>query len=1195
MPRKRCLHLPPCLLRALLALLAFAAAAPAPAQLDPEKALASMRPAEGLQVSLFAAEPMLQNPTCIDVDPYGRVWVCEGVNHRGKANPPFRKTGDRIVRLEDSDGDGRADRSIVFYEGLDLEAPLGICYLGGRVLVSQSPEIFSIEVRPDGTAGERKGFLAGFGGVNHDHGVHSVVLGPDGLLYGAFGNGGAHVTDRSGRTIRSDGRPFFGGMVFRTDLDASGSEVLAHNFRNNYECALDSFGNIWQSDNDDDGNQWVRFTYVMQGGNYGYLGPTGRHWDQEGKSHFHMEDPGVVPTLLRTGAGSPTGLCVYEGALLPERYRGMPIHADAGPRVVQCFQVRPLGAGWHVEGAPLDEGGRQTIETLSRIVRPEVLLTSADSFFRPSDVAVAPDGSLLVADWYDPGVGGHGMGDTSRGRIWRLEPREHEGYAAPAFDLSSDGGLAAALASPCLASRSLAALELLERDRASLPLLLELERSKDPVLRARALWLLARTEGGRERVEAALLDPEARFRVLAVRGLKLAAPRELVRLVRPLLGDPDPQVRREVLVALRDVGGEEALHAIVTLAGQHDGRDRWLLEAIAIASRGREGAVFLRLAEGWKGAWTPAAGAIAWALHPPEAARLLEERLRGGGLSMEALWDMVRTLAAIEDAAAGRALLGVLGGPAAAEVKREAAAALEPLLASRWTALRSSEAGAVAGAARALLGTPGLEEQGARLAAAGGAKALRGELEALARSGAPGQEAARAAAARALGALDQRASIPVLAELAAAAPQDLAREAASALASMCGAEPQDALKRVLLEASSPETRSAAVKALGETKSGALLLLHLAQAEELPEAARALATTVVGSSAFEDVRLIAKRVLPPPAAAAGKEVPPIAELVARKGSSSRGRRAFFDEGRANCGRCHRIGRKGSDVGPDLSAIGAKLGREGLYEAVLSPSSAISHEYKVWILQTRSAGFVTGYIVDETPEKLTIRDANGKPLSFAKDDVTAREPSDASLMPEGLAGAMTVEDLVDIVELLSRQGALAGQGARSVQVREWMLAAPFPNEDDRGLDATYPPEEGVDLAAEHRGRDGPVRWRRVEAAPDGYLDLARAIRPSDRFVAYLFMRLESPRDQEAEIALGSDDGVKVWLNGELVHSNHVHRAAEPEQDRLQAKLRNGLNDLLVKVDNGDGPTGIYVTVETAEPVQPRAAPKESKTSP
>jgi hypothetical protein len=191
-----------------------------------------------------------------------------------------------------------------------------------------------------------------------------------------------------------------------------------------------------------------------------------------------------------------------------------------------------------------------------------------------------------------------------------------------------------------------------------------------------------------------------------------------------------------------------------------------------------------------------------------------------------------------------------------------------------------------------------------------------------------------------------------------------------------------------------------------------------------------------------------------------------------------------------------------------------------------------------------------------------------------------------MPEGLSGSMTAQDLIDIVDLLARQRPLLGVEGE-LPVRSWMLAAPFPNEDDRGLDLEHGPERSVDLKASYPGRDGPVRWRKVEAGGEGYLDLARLVERPDSMVAYLFAALDSPREQEAELVLGSDDGVKVWLNGELVHANHVHRAASPGQDRARVRLLAGRNSLLVKIDNGNGPSGLYLTVASREPVRPLPA--------
>jgi len=1173
----------------LLTAIAVLLPARAQGQLDPDKALASLAPADGLEVSLFAAEPQLVNPTCLDVDPQGRVWVCEGVNYRAKAKPPFRTTGDRIVRLEDTDGDGRCDRSTVFYEGTDIEAPLGIYFAGDRIFVSQSPDIFTLDIRPDGSAGEKRSFLTGFGGRNHDHGVHSVFLGPDGLLYGAFGNEGAHVTDRGGGKIATDGKPYFGGCVFRCNVDGTGLKILAHNFRNNYECALDAFGNIWQSDNDDDGNQWGRFTYVMTGGNYGFLGPTGRHWSQEKKSHFHMEDPGVVPTLLRTGAGSPTGLCVYEGDLLPEKYRGVPIHTDAGPRVVQCFRAKPLGAGWAIEGAPLDANGRQTVETLSKIVKPEALLESSDSFFRPSDVAVAPDGSLFVADWYDPGVGGHGMGDTSRGRIYRLTPRGHKGYRIPPLDLASPAGVVTALTSPCVATRGLATQKAIELGAKLLEPLQRIAGSASPTMRARALWLLARLNEGRPSVVAALSDLDPRFRVLAVRCLKLVAPEQIVQATKPLLEDPDPQVRREILLVLQDVGGPEALASIVELASQYDGQDRWYLEALAIASRGRESEVFRELAAGWKRGWTPAANGITWVLHPKEAASVILERLDDSATSDDDRASLVSAAASLEGDAGAIALGRLAAGKAHAAIRRQAAEAIEANLGSKWESLRNTDA--LVGAARSLLATAGLEDAGASVAAAGRMRALREDLEAVAaRAEAP--EKARVAALRALGAIHDDSSIPLLQGLASGPYSAVSQEAVNALGRMSGARGQSVLRELLESAAAAEMRSAAVKALGASKSGAVLLLHLAQSGELPEAVKALATTVVHSSGFEDVRLMAAKILPQPKAS-GKEIPPAAQLLKMKGDAGRGRNVFFDEQKGNCGRCHRIRDHGSAVGPELTAIGTKLGKEGLLEAVLSPSAAIAHEYKVWILETRSAGFVTGYIAEETPQKVTLKDANGQALSFEPSEVLSKNPSDVSLMPEGLVGTMTVEDLVNLLEFLSEQKPVAGASGRPAVIRDWLMAGPFPNPDDRGLDVAYGPETRAEISSVYDGRDGKVAWRSAKAGRRGYLDFLHEVgAASAQSVVYTFAALESPADQDAALLLGSDDGVKVWVNGALVHTNHVHRAAEPEQDRVRVRLRKGRNDLLIKVDNGDGATGLYCAVEAAHAVGQRALPAPAK---
>src|SRR5690606_25364173 len=111
-------------------------------------------------------------------------------------------------------------------------------------------------------------------------------------------------------------------------------------------------------------------------------------------------------------------------------FRNQMIHCDAGPNAVRAYPVKKSGAGYTATVANLLHGEK-------------------DQWFRPSDVATAPDGSVFASDWYDPGVGGHQMGDTTRGRIYRLAP-EAARYKVPSYDLNTTTGAIKALANPNL-------------------------------------------------------------------------------------------------------------------------------------------------------------------------------------------------------------------------------------------------------------------------------------------------------------------------------------------------------------------------------------------------------------------------------------------------------------------------------------------------------------------------------------------------------------------------------------------------------------------------------------------------------------------------------------------------------------------------------------------------------------------------
>ena len=631
-----------------------------PAGVGPEAARESVKKfavADGLEASLFASEPMVRNPTDMDIDERGRIWITEGVNYRSTFQKwgILQPAGDRIVILEDTNGDGVADKETVFYQDPSINAALGVCVLGNKVVVSASPNVFVLtDTDGDGKADRRELLFTGVSGKDHDHGVHAFVFGHDGKLYFNFGNEGKQlryptvkeiplhgaapqmdtrpVIDLDGNEVNNHGKPYRMGMVFRCNLDGSEVETLAWNFRNNYEVAVDSFGTLWQSDNDDDGNFGVRINYVMEFGNYGYTDemngagwPTG--WGKAKSKgapesekilyEWHQYDPGVVPDLLHTGAGSPTGILVYEGKLLPETFRNQVIHCDAGPRVVRAYPVENDAAGYQAKLADL--------------------LTTSDNWFRPSDVCVAPDGSIYVADWNDEGVGGHNMADQKldamTGRVYRVAPKGNR-PSVPKLNLNSAAGCVAALESPNLSARYLAWTELNKMQGKAKRDLLKLWKSGDARMRARALHLLARIKGKEKKyVEDAIKDKEADIRITGLRIAK-ALKLDVIPCVKTLARDPSAQVRRECAIALRHNSSPEASKLWAQLASQHDGKDRWYLEALGIGADkqwDRFFDVWLAVAgDQWN---TPAGRDIVWRSRSSKTPALLVKIINDKGLS----------------------------------------------------------------------------------------------------------------------------------------------------------------------------------------------------------------------------------------------------------------------------------------------------------------------------------------------------------------------------------------------------------------------------------------------------------------------------------------------------------------------------------------------------------------------------------
>lgn len=969
---------------------------------EPENATQQLDVHPECVVQLFASEPMMLSPASIDIDHRGRVWVCEVVNYR-KHNGE-RAEGDRILILEDTDGDAKADKSTVFHQGTDVNSAHGICVLGNKALISCGDDVFwLIDDNGDDKADRKELMFTKIGGAQHDHGIHAFHFGPDGRLYFNFGNAGKQLCDKDGNLItdihgvkctNQNNRPYQQGMVFRCELDGSNVEVLAWNFRNNWEVAVDSFGTMWQSDNDDDGNKGVRINYVMEFGNYGYSDEmTGEGWQvprigiesEIPQRHWHQNDPGVVPNMLLTGAGSPTGMQVYEGDLLPSIFHGQPIHCDAGPNVVRGYITQPDGAGYKAEIVNLLDG-------------------SQNRWFRPSDVAVAPDGSLIVADWYDPGVGGHGMGDVTRGRLFRVTTKAGLKFQVPSFKLETAEGAVEALKSPNESARYLAWQALMKFGAKAHPTLKALFEDKKVTAqhRARALWLLGAIKSPTliDYLSEALADDE-NLNATAIRVARQQHGNDAIKFLsgvkKPYRGRP--VILREQAIAMRFASDEATNKHWAQMAMNADHSDRWLMEALGI---------------GADLSWDAKQGAtnqIEDDSGTPELVREILIRSRGSK-SPEGLADFaiqskdsskLRVLRALqllqyhhreevakaaltiflkadaETALAATALLDRNAIASNPEAKTRLEALLKPVI-GKADFVALVERLNLTGFEKELLdfisANPNAPESvnAARLIAANRDGALRFLKEADAKS-------AKALIA-ALGRVSDRAAVAVMNQ-------------------HFWPEKREDVRRVLIDA------------LALSGEGGRAILKWQSEGKLPPELKDQAALALSRSTDAGVRNEAAKALPLPAAQGLANFPKLPELMLLKGDAAKGQAMFTQAG---CVACHRVKGQFIDFGPDLTQIGAKLSKDGLFTAILYPSAAIEHSFVGLNVTTKEGQTVMGFTVSETDTDLTLKMAGGATTKVTKSSIVKKDELKDSLMPPGLAGAIGPQGLADLVAWL-----------------------------------------------------------------------------------------------------------------------------------------------------------------------------------
>jgi putative membrane-bound dehydrogenase-like protein len=931
--------------------------------LSPAQALKTFRLAAGFRIELFAAEPDVRDPVAMAFDEDGRAWVVE------MADYPLGPPSGRLRVLEDTDGDGRADRSTLVASGLSF--PTGVLPWRGGVLVTAAPEILFLKDEDgDGKADRREVVFTGFVEGNPQHRVNGLQFGIDGWVYGANGDSGGRVR----RVAGADEKPVsIRGADFRFRPDYSGLEPVSG--QSQFANTFDDWGHRFINNNPNHIRHPVLpMSYLTDNPRFspGSLESSPSDHGQRVFPISRLEPRFNDPHT----AGHFTSACsvtIYRGTAFPPEFRGNAFTCEPVHNLVHRDILVPSGVTFVARRG--EENGE--------------FLASTDNWFRPVNLCAGPDGALYVVDMYRAVVE-HPQwipleiqrkinlrAGEDRGRIYRIVHESSRPSARPRLGGAPAAELVALLEHPDAWWRTTAQRLLVERrDPACAEPLRALARgSKVALARVHALWTRAALGVlGAGEVAAALGDPDPGVREHALRMSEvfLSSSAELRDRVFALAEDPSLRVRFQLALTLGRMRGEARVPAALARLAARDLEDRWVRAAVLCSTGAAAPGVLAHLraaaldrleasAPGAVELVRGLADLVAAGRDEGEAVRWLRE-VAAGEPPAPAPWRIAGLGVLTRPGVNARALLATSG--AAALVGRWGARALETALdGAREPRERVDAVELVA----SLEPTP---EAAAR-------------LETLLRPQEPPE--VQVAVVRALSSWPGDPAGARLLEGWAERAGRVRREILNAMFATPGR-----LERLLERLERGEVRPAELEPHHRDR----LLKHASAA------VRERARKALESAASPDRQELVREMS--------------AKVMALKGDPVSGERVYV----RNCATCHRWHGQGVRVGPDLTAVSGR-DTEALLTDILDPNRAVDPAYQTYVIRTSKEEF-SGVLASETPAAVTLVRAGGEQATVLRRDIVAIKAWPASLMPEGIEANVSPQDLADLLEFLRRGG-------------------------------------------------------------------------------------------------------------------------------------------------------------------------------